>query len=152
MVRHWILFFHVLSVVVWLGGSIYVEALSAATRRGSDKTFRVTALRQIGVTNRRLFNLAGISTIVFGFWLVFISPGWEFEMTWIIVGILLASFAVVVDLFFTTPRIDQVEVLADSEDEESGERLSTLMKEIVLAGHARVGMLFLALIFMVFKP
>ncbi|MEN8114960.1 MAG: DUF2269 family protein [Actinomycetota bacterium] len=149
--RDWVLFFHVLSVVVWLGGSIYVEALSAAVRRGGDEAFRGSALRRIGVTNRRLFNLAGISTIVFGFWLVLMSPGWKFEMTWIVVGILLGSFAVAVDLFFTTPRIDQIEALADSDEEEAEERLPTLLKEVVLAGHARVGMLFIALVFMVFK-
>lgn len=150
--REWILFFHVLSAVIWLGGSIYVEALSAAARRGGDKAVRVAVMRRIGTTNRRLFNLAGISTIVFGFWLVFESPGWEFEMMWIVVGIVMAALAVVVDLFFTTPRIDQIEVLADDEEEESVDRLSVLLREVVMAGHARVGMLFIALVFMVFKP
>ena len=109
-------------------------------------------MRRIGLTNRRLFNLAGVSTIVFGFWLVFESPGWEFEMMWIVAGVVLGAFAVVVDLFFTTPRVDQIETLAGEEGEDSADRLSVLLKEVVLAGHARVGLLFIAFVFMVFKP
>ncbi len=41
---------------------------------------------------------------MFGFWLVFIVPGWEFESVWITVGILVATVAVVIDLFYATPR------------------------------------------------
>ena len=150
--RDWILFFHVLSVVVWLGGSIYVEALSAAARRDGDQASRVAVLRRIGATGRRLFNPAGIATIVFGFWLVFISPGWEFEMIWIVVGIVMAVLAVVIDLFFTTPRVDEIEARADDEGEDAQTRLATLLREVVLAGHIRVALLFIGFVFMVFKP
>ena len=143
------MFFHVLSVMVWLGGSIYVEALMAAAGRG-DEGAVAEVFRRVGATNRRLFNLAGISTIVFGFWLVFISPGWEFEMIWVTVGILLATIAVIIDLFYATPRTDRVEALLN-DPEGSQEAVPRLIKEIVTAGHARVGLLFVALIFMVFK-
>ena len=33
----WILFFHILSVIIWMGGSIYVEALMASAGRGGDE-------------------------------------------------------------------------------------------------------------------
>ncbi len=148
--RNSILFLHVLSVIVWLGGSIYVEALMASVGRGGNDGASVTVFRRVGTTNRRLFNLAGISTIVFGFWLVFISPGWEFEMIWITVGILLATIAVVIDLFYTTPRTDRVERMMD-DPEQSDDAISDVIKQVVNAGHARVGLLFVAFVFMIFK-
>ncbi|MEN8234036.1 MAG: DUF2269 family protein [Actinomycetota bacterium] len=148
--RNWILFFHVLSVIVWLGGSIYTEALMAAAKRGGEAALHTEVFRRVGASNRRLFNLAGISTIVFGFWLVFISPGWEFEMTWVAVGILMASFAVVIDLFYATPRTDAVEMLLSGEEVDQ-DAVSTVVKQVILAGHARVGLLFVALFFMIFK-
>ena len=147
--RHWILFFHVLSVMIWMGGSIYIEALMAAAGRG-DGGAVVDVFRRVGSTNRRLFNLAGVSTIVFGFWLVIISPGWEFEMVWITVGILLATIAVVIDLFYATPRTDRVERLLDDPD-GSDDVVSGLIKQITMAGHSRVGLLFVAFVFMIFK-
>ncbi len=148
--RSWILFLHVLSVIVWLGGSIYVEALMASVDRGADDGAFITVFRRVGTTNRRLFNLAGISTIVFGFWLVFISPGWEFEMIWVTVGILLSTIAVVIDLFYATPRADRVERMVD-DPEQSDDAINAVIKQVVNAGHARVGLLFVAFVFMIFK-
>jgi uncharacterized membrane protein len=147
-VTNWILFFHLLSATVWLGGSIYVEALMAAAGRGDEGSL-VTVFRRVGTTNRRLFNLAGIATIVFGFWLVGITS-WQFETIWVTVGIVLATIAVVIDLFYATPRVDRVERMAEDPD-QSNDAVSDIIKQVVNAGHARVGLLFVAFVFMVFK-
>ena len=148
--RNWILFFHIISVIVWMGGSIYVEALMAAVGRSEDESRLVGVFRKVGATNRRLFNIAGIATIVFGFWLVFIVPGWEFETVWITVGILVATVAVVIDLFYSTPRIDRVEALVE-DPEESNDAVPGLVNQVLMAGHIRTGLLFVGVVFMVFK-
>ncbi len=148
--RDWVTLFHVLSVIVWMGGSIYVEALMSAASRGGDEGAFVTVFRRVGTTNRRLFNLAGISTVVFGFWLVGISPHVEFEEIWIGVGILLATIAVVIDLFYATPRADRVERMID-DPEQSDDAINAVIKQVINAGHARVGLLFVAFVFMIFK-
>lgn len=148
--RDWVTLFHILSVIVWMGGSIYVEALMAAASRGGDEGALVAVFRRVGTTNRRLFNLAGVSTIVFGFWLVGISSYIEFEEIWIGVGILFATIAVVIDLFYATPRTDRVERMMDDPD-QSDDAINALVKQVVNAGHARVGLLFVAFVFMIFK-
>ncbi|MGB5185778.1 MAG: DUF2269 family protein [Acidimicrobiia bacterium] len=148
--RNWILFFHIIAVIVWMGGSIYVEALMAAVGRSEDDSRLVGVFRKVGATNRRLFNIAGIATIVFGFWLVFIVPGWEFETVWITVGILVATVAVVIDLFYSTPRIDRVEALVE-DPEESNDAVPGLINQVLMAGHVRTGLLFVGVVFMVFK-
>jgi uncharacterized membrane protein len=148
--RDWVTLFHILSVIVWMGGSIYVEALMAAASRGGDEGALVAVFRRVGTTNRRLFNIAGVSTIVFGFWLVGISSYIEFEEIWIGVGILFATIAVVIDLFYATPRTDRVERMMDDPD-QSDDAINALVKQVVNAGHARVGLLFVAFVFMIFK-
>ena len=145
--RHWILFFHIIAVIIWMGGSIYVEALMAAAGRGGDEGALIGLFRRVGVTNRRLFNIAGIATIVFGFWLVFIVPGWEFETVWVTVGIVVA---VVIDLFYATPRIDRIEELVTDAD-SSSDAVPGLISQVSMAGHVRSGLLFVGVIFMVFK-
>jgi len=149
-VRHWILFFHIIAVIVWMGGSIYVEALMAAAGRGGDEGALVGLFRRVGATNRRLFNIAGIATIVFGFWLVFIVPGWEFETVWVTVGIVVAVVAVVIDLFYATPRIDRIEELVTDPEASSG-AVPGLISQVSMAGHVRGGLLLVGVIFMVFK-
>ncbi|MEA3511121.1 MAG: DUF2269 family protein [Actinomycetota bacterium] len=148
--RDWVTLFHVLSVIVWMGGSIYVEALMAAAGRGGDEGTFVAVFRRVGTTNRRLFNPAGVSTVVFGFWLVGISPHIGFEEIWIGVGILLATIAVVIDLFYATPRTDRVERMID-DPEQSDDAITAVIRQVVNAGHARVGLLFVAFVFMIFK-
>ena len=148
--RDWILFFHIIAVIVWMGGSIYVEALMAAAGRSGDESGLVGIFRKVGATNRRLFNIAGIATIVFGFWLVVIVPGWEFESLWVTVGIFVAAIAVVVDLFYATPRVDRVERLVE-DPEESNEAVPGLIRQVLMAGHLRTGLLFVGVVFMVFK-
>jgi uncharacterized membrane protein len=148
--RDWVTLFHILSVIVWMGGSIYVEALMAAASRGGDEGALVAVFRRVGTTNRRLFNIAGVSTIVFGFWLVGISSYIEFEEIWIGVGILFATIAVVIDLFYATPRTERVERMMDDPD-QSDDAINALIKQVVNAGHARVGLLFVAFVFMIFK-
>ncbi len=150
LVRHWILFFHIIAVIIWMGGSIYVEALMAAVGRSNDESGLVGVFRKVGATNRRLFNIAGVATIVFGFWLVFIVPGWEFETVWVSVGILVAAAAVVIDLFYATPRIDRVEALIE-DPESPNDSIPVLIKQALMAGHIRTGLLFVGVVFMVFK-
>ena len=148
--RNWILLFHIFSVIIWMGGSIYVEALMASAGRLGDESSLVGLFRRVGATNRRLFNVAGITTIVFGFWLVFIVPGWEFETIWVTVGILVAATAVVIDLFYATPRIDRVEDLV-TDPEASSDAVPGLISQVAMAGHIRSGLLFVGVVFMVFK-
>ena len=148
--RHWILFFHIISVIIWMGGSIYVEALIAGAGRGGDEGALIGLFRRVGSANRRLFNAAGIATIVFGFWLVFIVPGWEFETVWVTVGIVVAVIAVVIDLFYATPRIDRVEELVTDPD-TSSDAVPGLIKQVTMAGHVRSGLLLIGVVFMVWK-
>ncbi len=144
------MFFHIIAVIIWMGGSIYVEALMAAAGRGGDEGALIGLFRRVGAANRRLFNVAGIATIVFGFWLVFIVPGWEFETVWVTVGIIVAVVAVVIDLFYATPRIDRVEELV-TDPEASSDAVPGLINQVSMAGHVRSGLLFVGVIFMVFK-
>ena len=148
--RDWILLFHLIAVIVWMGGSIYVEALMAATGRSGDESGLVGVFRKVGVANRRLFNIAGIATIVFGFWLVFIVPGWEFESVWVTVGILVAVVALIIDLFYATPRVDRVERMVE-DPEQSNDAIPGLISQVLMAGHIRTGLLFIGVVFMVFK-
>ena len=82
--------------------------------------------------------------------MVFIVPGWEFETVWVTVGILVAVVALVIDLFYATPRVDRVERMVE-DPEESNDAVPGLISKVLMAGHIRTGLLFIGVVFMVFK-
>ena len=49
----WVLFGHVLFAMVWMGGSVYVEALAAAVKRRSDPIALGATFRDIAGLNQR---------------------------------------------------------------------------------------------------
>lgn len=148
--REWVLYGHVLFAIIWMGGSVYVEALIANVRRRSDPIALGAVFRDIAVLNQRVFSFAGIMTVVFGFWLVF-ATAWSFEMLWVALSILLVAVAVTMDLFYTTPRsreaLELIELKGPA-DHDAAVRI----EQVVNAGHVRLGILAVVLFLMVFKP
>lgn len=149
-VREWVLFGHVLSAIIWMGGSVYVEALTANVRRRSDRIALGATFRDIAALNQRLFTIAGVLVVVFGFWLVFITT-WSFEMLWVAVSILLVTVSVTMDLFYTAPRSNQaLEVIDDKGPADPD--AAVLIDQVITAGHIRLGILLGVLFLMIFKP
>lgn len=148
--RDWVLFGHVLFAIIWMGGAVYVEALAANARRRSDPIAFGALFRDTAGLNQRLFTAAGVLAIVFGFWLVFITS-WSFDMLWVWLSILLVGVSVVVDIFYTGPRIRTALQLIEERGPADTEAL-TPIDEVINAGHVRLGFLVIVLFLMIFKP
>lgn len=89
-----LLFLHVLSAVIWLGGGV-VLALVAVRTRGSTSSAQMfaTLVPYIGI---RVFMPAVVALPVTGIWMVLIDSEWKFEQAWVRIGIglFLVAFAV----------------------------------------------------------
>lgn len=147
--NEWLLFFHVLFAVVWLGGAVYVEGLMATANRTGDASAVMGVFTRVAPTNRRLFSVAGIGAIVFGFWLV-AELGLEFEAVWISVAIVVALLALAIDLFYETPRASKIVALVDANGAGDAEA-AELAKKVSMSGHVRTLLLFVAFVMMIFK-
>ena len=145
----WLLLFHVLFAAIWLGGSIYLEGLMAAANRTGDVAAVMGVFTRVAPTNRRLFSIAGIGVIVFGFWLVF-EMGLEFEAVWITVAIAAALLAIGIDLLFEAPRSAKIVALVESNGPGDAEAVE-LVQRVARFGHVRTGLLAIALVMMIFK-
>jgi uncharacterized membrane protein len=146
-----LLFLHVLFAMTWLGGSIYIEALMAGARRtGDGRTWMRTFLR-VGDTNQRLFTVAGIGTILFGFWLVFDRAAYEFEQAWVVLAIVMVLISVGLGVFYLTPRSQQIADRVAENGLEDPEAVS-LAKQVVNVAHLNVLLLLIALVMMIWKP
>ena len=147
--NEWLLFFHVLFAVVWLGGAVYVEGLMATANRTGDASAVMGVFTRVAPTNRRLFSIAGIGAIAFGFWLV-AELGLEFEAVWISVAIVVALLALAIDLFYETPRASKIVALVDANGAGDAEA-AELAKKVSMSGHVCTLLLFVAFVMMIFK-
>ena len=146
----WLLLFHVLFAMIWFGGSVYLEGLMAAAGRTGEAAAVTTVFRSVAPTNRRLFSIAGIGSIVFGFWLV-AEVGLEFESLWIAVAIVASLLAIGLDLFYATPRSSKILTLVNANGAEDAEA-AELAAKVSIAGHVRTLLLAIAFVMMIFKP
>ena len=146
-----LLFLHVLFAVAWLGGSIYIEALLAGARRANDGRVWMRTFLSIADTNKRLFTVAAIGTVVFGFWLVLDGAAYEFEQGWVVLAIVVVLVAIALSLFYLGPRADQVAGLVADNGLEDVEAVA-LAQQVVNVSHLNTLLLAIALVAMIWKP
>jgi len=150
IVREWVLLGHVLFAIIWMGGSVYVEALTANAKRRSDPLALGVLFRDTSAMNQRLFSVTSSLTIASGFWLIFITS-FRFEMLWIVVSVLLVGASVTTDLFYAAPRSrEALDIIYDkgAADPEA----AVLIEPVITAGRLRSAVLLIVLFLMIFKP
>ena len=146
----WLLLFHVLFAAIWLGGSVYIEGLLAnASRTGDPNDVMRTALR-VFPTNKRLFGIAGVGALVFGFWLVF-ETTWTFEMAWVAIALVLTLVAIALGVFYFGPRGDQIAARVAEHGIDDDEARAQL-RQVGTMGHVSALLIFVAFVLMIFKP
>ena len=89
MLYDWVKAMHVLSIIAWMAGLLYLPRLFVYHSRvavGSEAsdTFKVMERRLL----RAIMNPAMIASYVFGIWLLVLSPGW-LEQGWLHAKLLL---------------------------------------------------------------
>jgi protoporphyrinogen IX oxidase len=102
----WILTLHILSVIAWIAGMLYLPRLfvyHADATPGSEtsETFKVMERRLL----RAIMNPAMIATWVFGLWLIVLQPGW-LEQGWMHLKLLAVVAMSVMHMVFSRWRKD----------------------------------------------
>jgi uncharacterized membrane protein len=150
IVREWVLLGHVLFGIIWMGGSVYVEALTANAKRRPDPIALGVLFRDTSAMNQRLFSVTASLTIAFGFWLIFITSV-RFEMLWIVVSILLVGASITTDLFYAAPRSrEALDIIYDKGAADPD--AAVLIEQVITAGRLRSAVLLIVLFLMIFKP
>ncbi len=145
MLRDWLLFLHIVSGVVYLGGAVVVtvQATGAAAMPRQFLKLADVAGRAIGI--------GAALTLVTGIALVLESDFYGFSMTFVLIGIggLLISGAV--DGMFTRKRVAALQATMDEEGPDApgiGEGL----RRVMMVNAAVIGILVFVIWAMVFKP
>jgi hypothetical protein len=111
MLSEWLLYLHVLSAIVYVGGGVAVtfQALGAGTAPGPFLTFSELAGRAIG--------LAAIITLLSGLALVIESDVWGFSMFFVWFGIAAIVGAGAVEGIYQRKRLREAEKAVEQGDD-----------------------------------
>ena len=141
---------HVAAAVAWVGGVILSHVNAALAARSGDPARMLGFIRIQGWLGQRYFApLAGV-VVLSGVAMV-IESGWEFEDTWIVIGIALFLASSIIGAGFLTPKSDQLTAAIEQKgmDDPDGQRLN---KQLTTLSRVDLLILVLVVIDMVVKP
>jgi uncharacterized membrane protein len=144
-----LVFLHVLSAVVWVGGAITGQLLAVQISRSDDPADLPKYARQIEVVGTRLFLPASIVIIVTG--VVMTIQAWRFDQLWIALAVALWVLSAALGGAYVGPRIKRAVTLFDAEGptSEAGRRL---LEGVLLVARLELLSFLVILGLMVFKP
>ena len=143
-------FLHVLAAVTWVGGNIYAQVLGTKVLGEGDAAHLGKIAKDIGDMGNRLLLPSSISVLVFGVWLVAVSP-WNFTDPWILIGLTGVAITIVTGAFFLGPEAGRLGALAAERDPADPE-IRRRIERIVRISRIDLVVLVLVVADMVFKP
>lgn len=82
----WLLFFHVLAAVVWVGGGITLSLIGLAVRKSSDREVISGFVRLLRALGLRAFMPAMVTVLATGVAMLLDGNGFRIAQPWIIIG------------------------------------------------------------------
>jgi uncharacterized membrane protein len=146
-VREIYLLLHILSAMVWMGGSVMTQIFGARAQRSGDTARRLVFAKDAAIAGRVL-TIAGVSAAVWGVLLVIEIDLYEWEQAWIGVGIFGVLVGALLGARFYAP---QTRKLISQLEAGAAEAAATL-KRIVLVSRIEIVVLAVVLWAMVTKP
>jgi uncharacterized membrane protein len=146
----WLVFGHILSAMVWVGGSLMLCLVATRARRSDDPNAVAEFTRTLTFLGPRIMLPAVLGTLLFGVWLVLRSSAWGFEQHWVQAGAGLFLLALAVGAVYMS-RIGIALQRAATSGAPAAESRRLLDRWIRGYGML-LGILLLAVWDMVFKP
>jgi len=143
-------FFHVLAAITWVGSAIYAQALATKVMSENDPVHLANTAKDIGDLGKRVITPASISVLVFGVWIVAVSP-WNFSDTWVILALIGIGLTVITGAGFLGPESERLGKLVGERDPSDPE-IRRRIKRVVAVSRIDLVVLILVVADMVFKP
>lgn len=144
-----LLYVHILSAVVWVGGSVYVQLLALRVTRSDDPNELPRLGRHIEAIGTFAFMPAALLILVSG--AVMTLQAWRFEQLWIAVSIGLWVLSAVAGALYLAPRSKRVAELFEAEGPASSEGRA-LTGRLFLVSRLELVSFVVIIGLMVFKP
>ena len=147
--HNWILFGHIIGATVWFGGHVLLEGLGASAKKAGEPAAYTAHMQNVGRTSSRIMPIAGLMTLGFGIWLV-LDSAYEFSDIFVSIGFLVVIVGFGIGLGFLTPGAKKLDTLVAEQGIDSSEA-NALAHRLAKGDHVMTGIVFLAMVVMIFK-
>jgi uncharacterized membrane protein len=144
-----ILYVHIVSAVVWVGGAIYAQLLAIRVSRASDPAELPIVARHTAYLGLRVFGPASVLIIITGS--IMTLQNWSFGQLWIAVAVALWVLSAALGAIYVGPRIGKVGELFAAQGPTSVEARA-LLDRMFLVSRLELVAFFVIIGLMVFKP
>jgi uncharacterized membrane protein len=146
----WLVFGHVLSAMVWVGGGLMLYMLGTRARRSAEPNAVAEFSRTLSQLGPRVLMPSVLGTLVFGVWMVLESPAWSFRQPWLMIGGTLFLLALLIGSIYLS-RVG-IGLQRAAERPEGRTEGTALLGRWITGYRIVVVVLLLAVWDMVFKP
>ena len=143
-----LLFLHVATAVIWVGGALMLLVLGYRYSKSDDPARMAAFGHDIDWVAKRVFIPSSLIAFVSGVWMVVDSDFWGFGDDWIVIGLLLYAVTFLAGLLFLGPESARVGQLADEGSPQAPPRVVRL----VFLARLDLVLLFLIIYVMTVKP
>lgn len=143
-----LLFLHVATAIVWLGGAMVIQFFAFRAERATDPLEMQRVASDAEWLAVRLFVPASLAVLVFGILLVLDGP-WSFDQLWIVLGLAGYAISFLVGILFLEPEGKRIGAAMAAGDKE---RAGWLIRRINAVSRLELTVLYLVVAAMVLKP
>jgi uncharacterized membrane protein len=142
---------HILTAMIWLGTSIYLQFTATRLAKANDPARMATFAKDAEYTGTHLIMPSTILLLLMGIALVAYSPAYGFTDAWILLAFAGYAATFVTGAFVIGPTTGKIGALIESEGPASPEA-QALIRRIFAVSRVDLVVLLLVVADMVFKP
>lgn len=144
-----LLYIHIVSAIIWVGGAFYAQLLAVRATRSADPGELPRLARTIEWFGSRVFMPAAVALFVAGAGMTL--QAWSFGQAWIAISVALWIASSISGAAYLAPRARRMAALFDTEGPTSPDGLS-LLARMFLVVRLELASFALIVALMVFKP
>ena len=145
-----LLFLHVATAIVWLGGAMVIQFFAFRAERATDPLEMQRVASDSEWLAMRLFVPASLAVLVFGILLVLDGP-WSFDQLWIVLGLAGYAFSFFLGILFLSPESGRIARLIDSHG-PAHQAVTRRISRILAVSRFELAVLFAVVLDMTLKP
>ena len=147
MFHYWLIFFHIIGAIFYVGGVAILNLLGRHTRKNGDLAVFLKSAKTIGP----VVGISAMLTLFAGIGLVLNNPVLHFSMIWIIAGIAMIAIGGITESAFFRKKVKALAVIV-SEKGNGTPEAALILNKVVNVSTVLNAMLLLVIWLMVFKP
>ena len=145
MLHDWLLFLHILSAVVYIGGAVAVTVQATAAAEMPRQFLRMADLAG------RAIGIGAALTLVTGIGLV-LEGGYGFSTTFVLVGIGAILIAGAVEGMYSSRKMKAAKAAIEDDEGANASSVGESMRQVMMVNIGVLALLVFAIWAMVFKP